>query len=225
MPTLLMTHSEEIFRRICHEAGYYVERPMLRCSEGVKTADFIVLIGDHRVIAEVEELRPNNDDIRQIRMMRSGNPVGGGCTIGARPRQHIRRAAKQLRPYAQKSVPLIIVLYDNVRIKDTRVAYPMFYLQPHDIDAAMYGDRVAHISLARRVRLCADQNGGRRTCTVNEKNYISAVAAMSDHDDRTVFFYHNCFANIPLAPPMFRGANFHHLAKVRDEPWKWQPIE
>jgi hypothetical protein len=219
-----MTHSETIFERICRDAGYDIERPTLRDYEGVPTADFVVSTPAFRLVAEVEELRPNKEDLRQIDSARRGEMTAGGCTIGARPRQHIRRAARQLRGYSAQGIPLIVVLYDNVRVGDIRVAYPTFYLQPHDIDAAMYGDRTAYISMATCARTKPDRNGGRRTCTAKEKNYISAVAVISDHDDATVIFYHNQFANVPLAPPAFRGSNFFHLQKVPDEPWKWVPL-
>ena len=224
-PLYLMTHSESVFERICREVGYEVERPLLRCREGIKTADFEITASGQCLIAEVEELRPNRDDMRQIQAMQDGIPVGGGCTIGARPRKHIRRAAEQLKPYAHRGVPMLVVLYDNVRVGNTRVAYPMFYLQSHDIDAAMYGDRVAYVSLVTRSRTRPDGNGGRRTCTANEKNYVSAVAVISDHDDKTVLFYHNCFARVPLAAPLFRGENFFHLQKVAWEPWRWSAID
>jgi hypothetical protein len=220
-----VTHSERVFDEICQRAGYAVERPSLRDREGVATADFIVRSGSAVAVVEVEELRPNQDDIRQIREMEANNFAGGGCTIGARPRKHIRRAARQLKPYAAENIPLVIALYDNVRIGKTRVAYPMFYLQPHDIDAAMYGDRTAHISIATSGRARPDRNGGKQTCTASEKNYVSAVAVISDHDDATVIFYHNRFAKVALRAPLFRGKNFFHLAKVIGEPWKWAALD
>jgi hypothetical protein len=216
-----MTHSETIFELACRRAGYEIRRPALRDLDGVKSADFIIRSGDLCVVAEVEELRPNREDLREIRASQNGEPIGGGCTIGARPRQHIKRAARQLKPYAIERVPLLIVLYDNVRLGNTRVAYPMFYLQPHDIDAAMYGDRTAYVSTATSRRSKPDQNGGKRTCTATEKTYVSAVAVISDADDQTLIFYHNCFAAVPLVPPFFRGPNFFHVAKAVGEPWKW----
>jgi|SRR4030095_4524156 hypothetical protein len=218
-----MTHSERVFEQICRNAGYDIERPVLRNRERVPTADFVVSTPAFRLV-EVEELRPNEDDLRQIDSIRRGEMSVGGCTIGARPRQHIRRAARQLKPYSAQGIPLVVVLYDNVRVGDIRVAYPMFYLQPHDIDAAMYGDRTAYISVATCLPGRPDRNGGRRTCTAKEKNYISAVAVISDHDDTTVIFYHNQFADSPLASPAFRGGNFFHLQKVPDEPWNWIPL-
>ena len=157
--------------------------------------------------------------------MRDGDPTGGGSTIGARPRRHIRAAARQLKPYAAQQIPLLIVLYDNVRVGNTRVAYPMFYLQPHDIDAAMYGDRTAYVPLRPNAIRRPDRNGGKRTCTSTERTYISAVAVISDWDDSTMIFYHNRFARVPLASPVFRGKNFYHFQKVPEEPWKWARFE
>lgn len=220
-----MTHSEKVFERICRSVGYGLERPPLRDREGIRSADFIVTGLSFRVVAEIEELRPNRDDFRQIKSVEDGEPIGGGCTIGARPRKHIRAAARQLKPYAHQEIPLLVVLYDNVRVGNIRVAYPMFYLQQSDIDAAMYGDRVAYLPLHPNAVRRPDRNGGKRTCTAEERNYISAVAVISDWDDETVIFYHNRFATFPLGPPMFRGKNFYHLQKVAEEPWKWIPFD
>src|SRR6266542_6011196 len=177
---ITVSHSEKIFEQICRNAGYEIEHLDVRDREGIPSADFVIGGSDFRLIAEVEELRPNKDDLRQISAWQNNQPIGGGCTIGARPRKHIRRAARQLKPYAGQQIPLLIVLYDNVRVGNVRVAYPMFYLQPHDIDAAMYGDRTAYISLTTRSRARPDRNGGQRTCTASEKNYVSAVAVISE---------------------------------------------
>jgi hypothetical protein len=115
-------------------------------------------------------------------------------------------------------------LYNNVQLAGIRATHPMFHLESHDIDAAMYGDRTAYISIATCAPTGRDRNAGRRTCTAKDKKYISAVAVISDHDDATMSFYHNQFANVPLKPPAFRGNNFFHFQKVPDEPWKWVPL-
>ena len=219
-----MTHSEAIFERICRNAGYDVERPALREVEGVPSADFVVWTSAFRVIAEVEELQPNVDDLRLIDSIRRGEMAAYGSTIGARSRKHIRRAARQLKPYSAQGIPLLVVLYNNVRVDDVRAAHPTFYLEGHDIDAAMYGDRTAYISVATCAPTGPDRNGGKRTCMAKEKKHISAIAVISDHNDATVIFYHNQFADVPLAPPAFRDSSFFHLQKVPDEPWKWIPV-
>ena len=219
-----MTHSEMVFERICRNAGYQTQRPVLQDREGVPTADFVVSTSGFRLAAEVEELRPNKDDLQRIDSTRRGKMPAYGSTIGARSRQHIRRAARQLKPYSVHGIPLLVVLYNNVQLAGIRATHPMFHLESHDIDAAMYGDRTAYISIATCAPTGRDRNAGRRTCTAKEKKYISAVAVISDHDDGTMTFYHNQFANVPLKPPAFRGNNFFHFQKVPDEPWKWVPL-
>jgi hypothetical protein len=222
----MATHSEMVFEKICTTAGYHIERPPLRDRDGLCSADFIVRTEAVGVIVEVEELRPNADDVRQIREMESGCATGGGSTIGQRARIHIRRAARQLKPYATEGLPLLIALYDNVRIGKTRVAYPMFYLQPHEIDAAMYGDRTVTVSLVGRKAIGPDRSGGKRTLTAMEKTYVSAVVVISDWDDSTLIFYHNHFAKHPLPNDVFIGPNFFHLKKPTvsdDAPWQWVP--
>jgi len=212
-----------VFEGICRNAGYQTQRPVLQDREGVPTADFVVSTSGFRLAAEVEELRPNKDDLQRIDATRRGKMPAYGSTIGARSRQHIRRAARQLKPYSVHGIPLLVVLYNNVQLAGIRATHP-FHLESHDIDAAMYGDRTAYISIATCVPTGRDRNAGRRTCTAKEKKYISAVAVISDHDDTTMTFYHNQFANVPLKPPAFRGNNFFHFRKVPDEPWKWVPL-
>lgn len=63
---IAMTHSEEIFELICRNAGYEIEHLDVRDREANPSADFVIGGGDFRLIAEVEELRPNKDDLRQI---------------------------------------------------------------------------------------------------------------------------------------------------------------
>lgn len=220
------TLSEELFNRICLRHGYTVQKITVR--EDRKTADFYVDTPQGRIVAEVEELRPNDDDLRQIKEMKNFGTTGGGCTIGARARNSIRHAAKQLRDHAEEGLPMIAVLYDNVRTGDGRVAYPMFYVEPHQIDAAMYGDRQAHISLHTGKASCPDSSGGSRTMTMREKRYVSAVSVISDWDDETFLTFHNSFADSPLTPEIFYDSKCHHFRKGADpyaEPWKWHRVE
>jgi hypothetical protein len=218
------TRSEELFAAICERHGYQLEKLATRSEQGLKTADFSVQTPNGRIIAEVEELTPNLDDLRQIREMKEIGRTTGGDTIGARARAAIRHAATQLRDHYDEAVPMIAVLYDNVRTPDGRVAYPMFYVEPHHIDAAMYGDRVAYVPLAGGVSLRPDRSGGGRTTTKKEKTYLSAVAVISDWDDETLLLYHNHHAAIELPPQIFSDDKCRHFWKgseVYGEPWKW----
>lgn len=220
----LDTKSEELFAAICGRHSYEVTKLPTRSDEYLKTADFSALTPYGRIVAEIEELSPNPDDLRQIKEMKETGITHGGGTIGVRARRAIRHASIQLSDHSNEQVPLIAVLYDNVRTLDGRVAYPLYYLEPHHIDAAMYGQRVVHVALRGGVTPHSDRSGGGRTTTPNEKNYLSAVAIISDWDDKKLFVYHNCFADYPLPVEVFSDHLCHHLKKGSDpcqEPWQW----
>jgi len=217
------THSEQVFASICRRHNYEVTELPTRPQQ--KTADFSVVTPDCRFIAEVEELTPNADDHRQIRELKEQHWTHGGGKVGARARKAIRDASRQLREHTPESVPLIIVLYNNIRTSDGRMGYPMDHLELFHIDAAMYGNLVVHVSLGNRTSRTPDRSGGGRTTTTQEKTYISAVAVMSDWDDETILVYHNSFATHPLPRSVFSDSKSFHLRKptqVFDTPMKWE---
>jgi hypothetical protein len=160
-------------------------------------------------------------------MKETGTTSGGG-KIGARAREAIKEASAQLRLYKSQNLPLLIVLYDNVRTADGRVAYPMYYLEPHCIDAAMYGDLVATVPIRPETARTADRSGGGRTMTDRTKTYISAVAVISDWDDESFLIYHNRFAGRPFPRTLFNDSKCYRLEKrgtAFAEPWKWHAVE
>ncbi len=220
------TRSEELFAAICDRHGYHVMKLPTRSDEQLKTADFSVETPFCRILAEVEELTPNEDDLRQIREMKETGMTSGGDTIGLRACRAIRHAAVQLRDHCDEQVPMVAVLYDNVRTSDGRVAYPMYYLEHYHIDVAMYGQRLVHVALKEGITPRPDRSGGGRTTTPDEKNYLSAVAVISDWDDETFYVYHNCFAAFPLPLEVFSDERCHHFNKGSEphtEPWQWHP--
>lgn len=221
------TYSEELFAGICIRHGYQVEKLPTRSKQSLKTADFVIETPHCRLIAEIEELTPNKDDQRQIEEMHETGATDGGRKIGARARAAIRRAAVQLKDHRNENLPMIAVLYDNVRTSDGRVGYPMFYLEHHDIDAAMYGDRVMHVSLGGSPSVVPDRNGAARTTTTGEKNYLSAIVVISDWDDKTLYIYHNRFARVALPFEVFSDTWCYHYQKSEQtysEPWTWHPV-
>ena len=221
------TKSEELFVAICERHGYKVSKMPTRSAENLKTADFSVLTPHGQFVAEIEELTPNKDDLRQIREMKETGSTSGGGKIGERARRAIRHAAAQLRQHRAEKIPLIAVLYDNVRTTDGRVAYPMLHVEQHHIDTAMYGARVVHVPLQQGASPRFDRNGGGRTTTHDEKTYVSAVGVISDWDGETLFVYHNCYAEIPLPRSTFIDEKCHHYRKgaaPHSEPWTWYAL-
>jgi hypothetical protein len=222
------TRSECLFQKICRRHGYKTTSLERQPHLARKSADFRVTANGSTFIVEVKELTPNRDDLRQIREMKETGTTSGGSTVGARAREAIKQASAQLRLYKGQNLPLLIVLYDNVRTADGRVAHPMCYLEPHCIDAAMYGDLVVMVPIGRGTPRTADRSGGGRTMTDTTKTYISAVAVISDWDDESFLIYHNRFAEEQFPRTVFNDSKCYHLEKRGTpfaEPWKWHAIE
>jgi hypothetical protein len=222
------TDSERIFCEICESQLYQVDVLPTRDAEGIRTADFRITAGGKSFIAEIEELRPNNEELQCIRNWNEGRRTGSGHIIGARARNHIREAADQLKAHSSDNLPLVIVLYNSIRRHGGNFFTPMRHLEAHDIDGAMYGDMVVEVALMNTVATSPDRNGGKRTLTQTEKVYISAVAVISDLDDRTMLIYHNYFATVPLPQDFFIGPDFDHFEKPESPfttPWQWRKRE
>jgi len=218
------TRSECLFQRICARHGYQTTRLKPQSHFARQCADFLVSANGLTFVVEVKELTPNRDDLRQIREMKETGTTSGGGNIGARAREAIKEASAQLRVY----IPLVIALYDNVRTADGRVAYPMYYLQSHCIDAAMYGDLVATVPIRPGTARSADRSGGGRSMTDRTKTYISAVAVISDWDDQSFLIYHNRFAGKQFPRTVFNDSKCYHFEKrgtPSTEPWKWYAVE
>lgn len=217
------THSEKVIASICSRHNYVVTELPVRSQQN--TADFSIVTPDCRFIAEVKELTPNANDLRQIREMKEKHMTHYGGKVGARARKAIRDASQQLREHIAENVPLAIVLYNNVRTKDGRAGFPMNHLELFHIDAAMYGNLVVHVSLGKQPSRTPDRSGGGRTTTADEKKYISAVVVMSDWDDETILVYHNSFATHPLPRSVFSDGKSFHFRKsshVYDAPMNWE---
>jgi hypothetical protein len=89
----------------------------------------------------------------------------------------------------------------------------MYYLEPHCIDAAMYGDLVVTVPMRPGTPRTADRSGGGRTMIETRKTYISAVAVISDWDDESFLIYHNRFAEKQLPQTVFNDSKCSHFEK------------
>ena len=222
------TNSEKIFASICRRHGYEAVKLPPRSKAAHKTADFRVTTSSGKFTAEIEELCPNKDDLRQIREMKERGFTSGGGEIGSRARNAIRHASVQLRSHRQEAVPLLIVLYNNIRTADGRAEPPLSHLEGYQIDAAMFGDLVVHVPMNPTAPTRPDRSGGGRTMTAKEKTYISAVAVISDWDDESIIVYHNCFAERQFPTTIFTDAKCYHYHKRGEpytQPWTWHKAD
>lgn len=221
------TRSEKLFADFCNRLGYKTEKIPTQSGDGLKTPDFRVTNRKLILVAEVKEITPNKEDRRHIEAFQKGEIRVHSCKPGERARKEIKAAAKQLREFSGRGYPLIVVLYENFEIEGSNPFYPMFYTMPYNIDFAMFGMLTVTVSLSDRNKRYPDRSGPGKTTNEKEKRYISAVCVISNHDDSTLFIYHNPFAEVPLSRDWFTGDHCLHYKKpepIYGSPQKWEKI-
>lgn len=217
---------ETLFAQACHRHGYFA-RKIAKGSN--QTADFEVTAASEMFIAEVKSINPSPADFQKLVEMKETRETSISLELGRRAKNAINKALDQLRRYEARRIPLVAVLYDNVRLDDQRLGYPELHVQPSHIDAAMFG----------RVRVEFDFTVGPARTSQHRSNegvigpktntLFSGVIVISDWDDQTLKIYHNPFASNPLGFATFTDTKCFHMVKS-DMPfgrlgdWKQLPV-
>ncbi len=218
------TKSEELFQKYCTIRGYRVER--LNTSAN-RTLDFLVHTSQGEVVAEVTELRANDEDAKFAKQQeiawRACNrlkvkPCAFGTTIGKRLREKIEDKLHQTKPLASRCLPCVIVVYDNIRYHGRRVHLPWAPdLYPDHFSIAMYGEYVVVMTLSEqsgKILRTRDAVGGNRKLRPDQGTHVSAVCHLAESPETgEPFFitYHNGFSTTKLATSVFAQAADVHL--------------
>jgi len=228
------TKSEALFDHYCNLRDYQSEP--IEAGGGLgKTPDRVVSTPFGQLIAEIKELTPNDEDKRQIEELKQQGWTTGGGRPGARTFSVIKRAAPQLKRFADRGLPCVLVLFDNIVIDGMRPRAGCIHLESSFIDFGMYGLQAVHLSPespepGSRLVQVADGRGGRRQMTDDARVYIGALAVLYEHPETSeplLYVYHNYFAEVPLSPQIFRGPHDRHFRKTRhpdESPQEWQDV-
>ena len=197
------TVAEAAFESFCDRApGYECQR----VKEGPgKTPDYIVTIGDQKIIAEVKEV---------------GREINEG-TVGESARRMIQKANRQLKTLTEKRCPGITVLYDRFSL--FHGTGPIGF---EHIRAAMYGFHTLRISdpkdSAEPSRVVSEWAGKDRTTTPKNNTTTSAVCVL--RLDSQLLVYHNCFAAIPIDPSVMAFDGVLQF-RISEDMLKWLLVE
>ena len=202
-PTTGQTVGEAAFESFCDRAPDYECR---RVKEGLgKTPDYIVTIGDQKIIAEVKEVG------RQI----------NSRTVGNAARRMIHKANRQLKALTEERYPGISVLYDPFSL--FQASGPM---GSTDTRAAMYGCHTLGLSdtknPAEPPRVVGEWAGKDQTTTPKKNTTTSAVCVL--RLDSQLLVYHNRFAAIRIDPLVmaFEGVS---QFRISEDMLNWLPVE
>jgi hypothetical protein len=232
------TKSESLFLEYCGVRGYVANKIAVPADK-TRHPDYELIIGQHRIIAEIKELQANREDKRMAKAIQEQRIESFGDEPGRRIRTHIEDAEGQLRCYGRQHLPCLVVLYDNIIVNGFRPNPPELFpadmgnpLYPYHIDVGMYGLQAACVRIHQdgKTESLGDSRGVKRTLRAGHHDSISAVASLHDYDlNRGLFLvvYHNFYAKNPLPELVFSDANDHQLKKPSHPefcPGNWQPV-
>src|SRR5688572_15089199 len=107
-PIQARTVSEQMFEELCRSVGIACER----VDEGITwTPDYEVKFSGHRIVSEVKQFDPNEEEAESIRRM--GGIGGTTAKPGQRIRKAIDDAASQLKARSTGKCSAMLVVYNN----------------------------------------------------------------------------------------------------------------
>lgn len=198
------TVSEILFSEYCRLRGVHCAK-IAESTGGARTPDFEVTTTYGPAIFEIKQIEPNEDDRNRDEQLQRGEiTVRNRGRPGRRLLNIIDRAKGQLKGYSANGIPCVLGLYDTTGY---------WYLDVHQIEAAMFGELAAVISPDKPVLWT---HGGSRKFTETRKRYISALAVINvnaESGEPYLVYYHNPFARTPFVHDAIPGEHDIHLFK------------
>ena len=186
------TLSEQLFEQHCETRGIACQRID---EDGTKVADYSLQLAAREIVAEIKQIDPNQNDLaREARP--PGTLVGMVVSPAPRVRNLLASAYRQIKPYAAKSIPGIVVCYNNAGF--------LTYIDNFTVTRAMLGGTAVRLALDQEgiIRRVGQQFTGGRTATRNTCRGLSAVCVLStpSRGATKLVAYHNPYASNPIDP-------------------------
>lgn len=196
----MRTQSEKWFEQFCGERGI----PLVRIEETEsRTPDYEINLDDAKIVVEVKEIQPIDDEKASIEKMRRtgvGNATGG--TPGERVRSKIESAVGQIKARTNGTLPSLLIISD-IRYGCGQVSG---HVDSYNIRVAMDGldQIVIAVPQDREISPYATgtKSGPRKKMTESHNTSISAIGVMYTPPGEPIglLVYHNRFAANPINP-------------------------
>jgi hypothetical protein len=202
------TISEQLFEAHCSSRGAHFRRLPETTS---RQPDYELLLCPGSIIAEVKQIDPNKTDLSP-EVLRQCQERGYGLAPVDRVRGLIASGYTQLKPYAKRGYPCILVAYNNAGLVN--------YIDEHTVTKAMFGPLFLQFQLAPSgaLRWAGTTFGGGRKVTRNSCRSLSALCVLETGSPGTsrLHVYHNPYADVPANTSQLSGvADFQY---VYDDP-------
>ena len=127
------TKSELLFKELCAEHSLDCTR--LTELHDRKQPDYELTVKEHRIVVEVKQIEPNDEDKRFTDTLYSKGMATQNRNpdiVAKRVRKHIKKSRSQINSYlnSRPGTPAVLVLFDNANNN---------YTDPYTIQTALYG--------------------------------------------------------------------------------------
>jgi hypothetical protein len=166
-----------------------------------RTPDYDIFLSRRKVVTEVKEITPNQNERAAEAALRRGQYVRVSTTPGNRIRGKIADAAPQIKARAQYRYPGLLVLFANGLLTG--------HLDSYQIRVAMYGLETVVVAVPRNPRespyAIGRKYGPRRKMTPLHNTSVSAIGVLSalENGGIDLIVYHNEHAAKPLPLELF----------------------
>jgi hypothetical protein len=190
---MIPTQSEELFEQFCKHHRILCRRLPPASS---RTPDYEIYLSRRKVIVEIKEITPNQEELEAERKFRNGERfIVVSSTPGERVRGKISNAVPQLKTATKGRFSGLLVLFD------TGVAAE--HTSPYNIRVAMHGFETHYLGVPKNINqptylIDKDFGKGKKT-TPNSNTSLSAIAVLNlAKSSPTLLLYHNPHARVPL---------------------------
>jgi hypothetical protein len=211
------TSSEILFAALCAGHGLIAESVPTASNLGEQRPDYRVTDREGRVFfAEVKEVQPNPEETHQLTEALAGRVGAFGTTPGARLREYIGVANRQLRAVTAGQVPALLVVYNTE-------FFLRHHSEPYAVLTAMRGLDVIPVEVPQDARIAPRfgdvRPGPGRAMRPDANRNISAIAVVTPGPTTgwAVAVYHNRFAACPFPVSSFTGTSITHYDIGPDE--------
>ena len=197
---MVATVSEQAFEQWAETRGVECRRIREARAQGHKRPDYAIKVQFHWCFVEIKEIGQTAADLALLSDTQAGRPSVRWIDPGARLRQSIKDAAKQLRKFSCRGFPTVVCFFD------TTIG---FYLERVHIEQAMFGQTTLHFAVSpeptHEPRFLGFRHGKKATLNSQANTSISAAAVLRQPFGQglVVDLYHNPYARVPIP---------HHLS-------------
>lgn len=187
--------SEALFMEFCSSHGVLCE-PIP--TELVRTPDFAIRLAGVRVVCEIKQIDPNDEDLAELNEVNSGSATGR--FVPNRLRSKLKNVSGQLKTACLSGCPTLLVVYDNTPFK--------MYALHFDVVQALFGAHSVSVTVPKQpgaATIVSDPFfGGNRGLTPHQNTSVSAVAILDGgpRSERSLRVYHNPYAAVVLRPEL-----------------------